>query len=93
MPPQPWPNPQMGKKEINEWKGKYEKWLKENTHLPNTIPADMILERMKNLPPPGPGGSPQAGPPQLAAGLARLEARINSIETNLAKLVDHLGVK
>tara|TARA_B100000965_G_C19571326_1_gene749259 strand:- start:437 stop:1195 length:759 start_codon:yes stop_codon:yes gene_type:complete len=33
------------KKEINEWKDLYEKWVKENEHLPNLQEADTILER------------------------------------------------
>ena len=87
MPPQPWPNPSFTDVQINEWKGKYERWLKENSHLPNTIPAETILERIKNAPPPGapPGMQMQANP--------QLETRIRTIETKLDKLMTHLGVK
>ena len=86
MPPQPWPNPQMGDKEIKKWTVEYEKWLKENSHLPNTISTDQILQRMRNAPSAGsPGGPPQANP--------QLERRIRTIETKLDKLMAHLGVK
>ncbi len=86
MPPQPWPNPQMGDKEIKKWTVEYEKWLKENSHLPNTIPTDQILQRMRNAPSAGsPGSPPQANP--------QLERRIRTIETKLDKLMAHLGVK
>ena len=87
MPPQPWPNPGMADKEIDKWKEKYEKWLKENSHLPNTIPTEQIINRMKNAPQPpnSPGGSPQVN--------LQLERRIKTIETKLDKLMTHLGVK
>ena len=49
---------------------------------------DLIIERMKNQPPPG--GSPGRPPMQ---GNLQLENRIQSIETKLNKLMNHLGVK
>ena len=92
MPPQPWPNPTSTDKEIADWKRKYDKWLKNNTHLPNTIPSEQIIERMKNQPPPGgPPGGPPGRPPMQ--GNLQLENRIQSIETKLNKLMNHLGVK
>ena len=95
MPPQPWPNPGMSDKEIDEWKEKYGKWLKENSHLPNTIPAETILEKIRNAPPGGPSGpgSGRSGPGMPPQANPQLERRIKTIETKLTKLMAHLGVK
>ncbi len=34
-------------KEVSKFKTAYEKWVKENDHMPNLMPFDQILERLK----------------------------------------------
>ena len=33
--------------EVSKWKGEYEKWAKENDHLPNMLPFDQIKQRVE----------------------------------------------
>jgi thiol-disulfide isomerase/thioredoxin len=33
--------------EVEKWKGEYEKWAKENDHLPNMLPFDQIKQRVE----------------------------------------------
>jgi len=70
-PPPPQDIESASDEEIKTWKDGYEKWSKENDHLPNLLPFDQIQQRVqqaqlqrKNNPqgapgqPPGPGGAP-----------------------------------
>ena len=74
--------------QLDDWAKKYDKWSKENSHLPNLIPSNQILDRFKqnrdkqNLSQPSMGGNNQP-----------LNVRINIIEQKLDKLMAHLGVK
>tara|TARA_B100000287_G_C20605262_1_gene769793 strand:- start:280 stop:1155 length:876 start_codon:yes stop_codon:yes gene_type:complete len=46
-PPPPPPQNFDDENEIKEWTGKYETWAEENKHLPKIMPADQVIERMK----------------------------------------------
>ncbi len=84
-PPKP-PNPSMSDEELKEWAKTYDKWVKENEHLPNLQPSEAILQRFK--------ASRQNGMPGAPGPLPQnLEARLKSVEDNLSKLMNHLGVK
>ena len=48
-PPPPPPSPEMidDEKSVADWKVGYEKWAKENKHLPKIMPFDQIHQRVK----------------------------------------------
>ncbi len=46
-PPPPPPQNLEDEKQVADFKAAYEKWTKENDHLPKILPFDQILERMK----------------------------------------------
>ena len=46
-PPPPPPQNFDDENEIKDWTTKYEKWSKENDHLPKILPADQVIQRMK----------------------------------------------
>ena len=46
QPPNP-PNPKGTDEELETWGDTYDKWAKENSHLPNLQPRDVILSRFK----------------------------------------------
>ena len=76
------PSPQATDSQLDEWGKKYEKWRKDNTHLPNLQPSSVILQRFKQ--------QTQQPPVQNTQGL---EQRITIMEQKLDKLMSHLGVK
>ena len=87
-PPPPAPN--ADDKALNTLKEEYDKWAEENTHLPNVIPGDTIVERFKQRrdganQAPMPGGTTKLAPEQ--------EARLQRLEQKMDKLIKHLGVK
>ena len=72
--------------DLDEWGKKYDKWVKENDHLPNLQPASTIIDRIKS----------QRNSAQNNVGgniSPDLEARFQRIEQKLDKLVRHLGVR
>ena len=81
-PPRPPMGPNATAETIDEWAVKYEKWSKENNHLPNLQPVDKIVANMKarlNNAPPQPNA--QASSQQISAlekRIADLEAKLNS---------------
>ena len=78
------------KKIVDEWKNSFNKWAKENDHLPNIPKVEDMLERLRKnkemMARQGDGNIPPAGP-------RTLEGRISSLEQKLDKLMGHLGVK
>ena len=46
-PPPPPPQDFDNEGEVKTWKDGYEKWVKENDHMPNLQPADQMLDRLK----------------------------------------------
>ena len=69
------------KKQTEKFKEDYEKWAKENNHLPNLQTAEQILDRFKK--------QWEARKNQQQS----LDGRVTSIEQKLDKLMNHLGVK
>ena len=66
---------------VNKFKEDYDKWAKENNHLPNLQTAEQILDRFKKL--------WEARKNQQKS----LDGRVTSIEQKLDRLMNHLGVK
>jgi thiol-disulfide isomerase/thioredoxin len=68
-------------KQIDKFKKDYNKWKKENNHLPNLQTAEQIVERFKQ--------QWEARKNQQQS----LDSRVTSIEQKLDRLMNHLGVK
>tara|TARA_R100000008_G_C3493339_1_gene119836 strand:+ start:104 stop:664 length:561 start_codon:yes stop_codon:yes gene_type:complete len=80
-PAPPLPKDWDDKKQIDEFKKDYDKWKKENNHLPKLQTSEQIIQRFKEQ------WKNKKNQPQT------LEGRLQIIETNLHKLMNHLGVK
>ena len=74
---------------MTTWKEEYDKWAEENTHLPNVIPGDTIVERFKQRRD-GVANQPSGGAAKLNP---EQEPRLQRVEQKLDKLIKHLGVK
>ena len=85
-PPPPPPQDMENKDQVEEWKTKYEAWVKENNHMPNLPPSDQMLQRLKQQ-----KQMMEQRQAQQAAGGA-LEGRISVMEQKLDRLLKHLGV-
>tara|TARA_B100000700_G_scaffold17272_1_gene17090 strand:- start:120 stop:851 length:732 start_codon:yes stop_codon:yes gene_type:complete len=73
---------------IESWKKEYEVWLKENNHLPNIQPVDVIVNKLKSM------QKSQMEMPTVPNKVSGdIEAKINRIEQKLDKLSKHFGVK
>ena len=69
--------------QLDAWAKEYDKWSKENKHLPNLQPSKVILDRMK-----------QARNQQMNPGMGgNVEQRLTTLEQKLDRLMSHLGVK
>jgi len=65
-PPPPPPTDFQDQGQVNTFKEAYEKWAKENDHLPRILPVDQVLQRMEQAQQQRAaqgGQGPQAGPP------------------------------
>ena len=80
-PAPPLPQDFDDEKQIDKFKKDYNKWKKENNHLPNLQTAEQIVERFKQ--------QCEARKNQQKS----LDGRVTSIEQKLDKLMNHLGVK
>ena len=89
-PPPPPPKDFKNQKEVDEWKEGYEKWVKENDHMPNLPPVEQMLERLEKQAEFMKNRQNQAPP---AGNTAGLESRISVMEQKLDRLLTHLGVK
>ena len=69
------------KKQVEKFKKNYDKWAKENNHLPNLQNSKQIVERFKKQ------WEARKNQQQNSTD------RIKSIEQKLDKLMNHLGVK
>ena len=77
-PPPPPPKDLENSSEVKEFTTKYEKWAKDNKHLPNLLTIDQVIDRLKqsrdrqaqmgNNPQGAPQGAPMGAPAGAAAG-------------------------
>jgi len=79
--PPPLPQDLNDEKQVNTWKKSYEKWTKENKHLPNLTDSSTILDRLKK--------QVEARKKQQQSP----ENRLAIVEQKLDRLMNHLGVK
>ena len=79
-PPPPLPKEWDNEKEIDKFKKEYNKWAKENDHLPNLQKVENIVERFKRE-------------WEFNKNKKNLDDRVKTIEEKLDKLMNHLGVK
>ncbi len=84
-PPPPPPQDMENKDQVEEWKTKYEAWVKENDHMPNLPPSDQMLQRIKQ--------QKKMMEQRQAQQNGNLEVRISIMEQKLDRLLNHLGVK
>ena len=85
-PPPPPPQDMENKDQVEEWKTKYEAWVKENDHMPNLPPSDQMLQRIKQQ-------KKMMEQRQAQQGIGgNLEARMSVMEQKLDRLLKHLGV-
>jgi thiol-disulfide isomerase/thioredoxin len=68
-------------KQVKIWEKEYSKWVKENKHLPNIMSSEAILEKLRDI------------EKQKQIQKNSVEGRLETIEMNLQKLMNHLGVK
>jgi thiol-disulfide isomerase/thioredoxin len=87
-PPPPPPKDFEDTKQVDEWKTAYEKWVKDNDHMPNLPPTDQMLQRLKQQ-------KQMMEQKQAQQGGASPEVlgKITALEQKVDKLMKHLGVK
>ena len=88
-PPPPPPQDFDNKEQVKTWKDGYEKWAKENDHMPNLPEPDAMLQRLKQQKQMMEQKQAQQGQQQNS----NLESRISVMERKLDRLLNHLGVK
>tara|TARA_R100000008_G_C3493835_1_gene120101 strand:+ start:109 stop:660 length:552 start_codon:yes stop_codon:yes gene_type:complete len=79
-PPPTLPQNWDDEKLVEDWKKSYVKWKDENNHLPNIQPVDDVIKRLKQQ-------------WEVRKKQQSLDSRLTTIEMNLQKLMNHLGVK
>ncbi len=87
-PPPPPPQDFNNVEQIKTWKEGYEKWVKENDHMPNLPKTDDMLNRLKQQ-----KQMLDQRQAQQAQQNGNLESRISVMEQKLDRLLNHLGVK
>ena len=87
-PPPPPPQDMENKDQVEEWKTKYEAWVKENDHMPNLPKSDDMLNRLKQQ-----KKLMEQRQAQQVQQNGNLEARMSVMEQKLDRLLNHLGVK
>ena len=75
------PNNFYDKEELHRFSGEYEKWKKENDHIPGLQTAKEIIEKFR------------LGIENRKKEKEDKDNRLENIEKNLLKLMKHLGVK
>ena len=67
--------------EVKRFKEEYEKWVKENEHIPGLQTSEEIIDKFRK------------GIEHKKKQKESLDGRLETIENNLQKLMKHLGVK
>jgi thiol-disulfide isomerase/thioredoxin len=83
---------QVNDKQIDEWGENYKKWAEENKHLPNLQPVETLVQNIKNRKAQMTGQAP-AAPAVDNTKLNSLDAKVQSLEVKINKIMDHFGVK
>ena len=95
------PRPPMGghqstDEEFDEWGDKMRDWQKENKHLPNLPNIDQTVKNLKNrrdrMASQQAGGTPTGGMVNNVQ-LNTMDARVQSLEVKLDRIISHFGVK
>ena len=81
--PPPPPKDYSNEEEVSTWKDGYDKWIKENNHMPDLPKTDVMLENLKK----------RQEILERQQNINPMETKINSLEIKLDKLIKHLGVK
>ena len=87
-PPPPPPQDFDNEEQVKTWREGYEKWMKENDHMPNLPKADDMLNRLKQQ-----KKLMEQRQAQQTQQNGNLEARMSVMEQKLDRLLNHLGVK
>tara|TARA_R100000008_G_C3498021_1_gene122202 strand:+ start:32 stop:643 length:612 start_codon:yes stop_codon:yes gene_type:complete len=99
-PPPPPPQDYESSEQVNTWKTAYQKWVKENDHMPNLPSVDETLDRLKKQQETLIARQNQAnqGNPQyrqlnlLDNRIRSLESKFDIIENKIDSILDKLGV-
>ena len=88
-PPRP-PVSNASDEDLNVWAEKYDKWAKENDHLPNLQPGSALIQRFKQQ-------QQSQQPPQQApvvddAKLNSLDAKVQALTIKVDKIIKHFGI-
>ena len=99
-PPRPPMGPQMAQAtdaDFDKWGGEMKVWQEENKHLPNLQPVDNVVQQLKvrrdqmaNQGVPVPPAPPVVN---NNAQLNTLDAKVQSLEVKLDRILSHFGVK
>tara|TARA_Y100001973_G_scaffold1135_1_gene1502 strand:- start:266 stop:943 length:678 start_codon:yes stop_codon:yes gene_type:complete len=87
-PPPPPPTDFDNEEQVKTWRDGYEKWMKENDHMPNLPKSDDMLNRLKQQKQMMDQRQAQQGQQN-----SNVEARISVMEQKIDRLLKHLGVK
>ena len=94
-PPRPPMGPDATEEGIDDWGKQYEKWSKENSHMPNLQPADKMVQNFKNRMKQmanNPNVPAQPQPQTPSPKIAELEKRITELENKLNSVSNQGGV-
>jgi len=95
-PPRPVGGPNITDEQLDKWGEEMKAWQEENKHLPNLQPVDNMDAQMKQrknqMALQQPGGGPAGGAVDNAQ-LNSMDARVQSLEVKLDKVLSHFGVK
>ena len=84
-PPPPPPQDFDNEEQVKTWKDGYEKWVKENDHMPNLPEPDAMLQRLKQQK----QMMEQRQVQQNQQQNSNVESRISVIERKLDRLLNH----
>jgi len=97
-PPRPPMGPQTTDKQFDDWGEQMKDWQEQNKHLPNLQPVDNMIQGMKqrrDQMASNQGAPVPPAPPVINnnAQLNTLDAKVQSLEVKLDRILSHFGVK